>query len=769
MKALRVALLSAALVVPAHAEPVRTELPIREQPFEGTVGRTFRDSSPPPVLRPVQAPQGAPNIVVIMLDDAGFAQYDIFGGAVPSVALARLAGEGLRFNRFHTAGICSPTRAALLTGRNPHNAGVGIVTELSNGYDGYTGIIPQTTATIARVLRDNGYSTAMFGKNHNTPLSQTGPTGPFTHWPNALGFEYFYGFNAWGTSQFQPLLMENNRALPPQQDPDYQLTEDLADRAISWLQTAEAADSDRPYFLYFATGATHAPHHAPREWIDRFAGQFDGGWDAYREEAFARQKALGVVPQDAALSARPDLIPAWDSLPAETRRINARQMEVFAGFAAYTDYQIGRIVDAVRAMPDGENTLIVYIVGDNGASAEGGAGGTLNELGPGNGMPEHVSLESLADLGGPRYNNNFPAGWAWAVNAPFPYYKQVVSHLGAVRNPLIISWPAQVEDSGGLRPHFANITDIAPTLLAAAGVPAPNSVDGIGQKPLDGVSLLPVIADASLPEVRTRQYFEVFGNRALYDNGWLASAPIELFPAQSSRAHLDPDKVTWELYDLTSDFAQARDLAAQYPERLQAMQEMWWDEARRNNVLPLDWRAGERLAGRAPSMRTRFAYPSGTVNIPEPNAPNIRNRSWTITASGQFGPGDSGVIVTQGGLTGGWAFYLREGRPVFDYNLGLAEHYRIEGPAVLPAGTRSITVTFDYDGASPAERGLGGTLTVMADGHPVASGRLPRTLPNVFSMNEGFDVGTDYGSPVGDYPFPYPFTGNLGAVQVDLR
>ena len=761
-------LLALSIAMPALAEPVRTSLPIPEKTFEGTVGRTMRDSTPPSLPAPVKAPAGAPSIVVIMLDDVGFGQYATFGGAVPSPAMARLASEGVRFNRFHTAGICSPTRAALLTGRNPHNAGVGIVTELSTGYDGYTGIIPQTTVPIARILRDNGYSTAMFGKNHNTPLTETGPTGPFNHWPNALGFEYFYGFNAWGTSQFQPMLVENNRPVPPSRDADYHLTTDLADRAIAWARKVRSASPDRPYFLYVATGATHAPHHAPKEWIDRFKGQFDQGWDKHRETVFARQKALGVVPKNAVLTSRPAAVPAWDSLPAETQRSYARQMEVFAGFAAHTDAEIARIVDAVRALPGGENTLIVYIVGDNGASAEGGAGGSINEISPANGLPEHVTPAHLATLGGPAYNNNYPAGWAWAGNTPFPFYKQVVSHLGAVRNPMIMSWPRGIADNGGLRSQFANITDIAPTLLAAANIPFPSTVDGIAQKRVDGVSLLPVLKDARAPEVRTRQYFEVFSNRAIYDRGWMASARLA-DPWEANRAALDPDKVTWELYNLDKDFSQSRDLARREPVRLEAMKQLWWDEAARNNVLPLDWRAGERLAGRGSDTRTSFTLYPGTIGIPEPNAPNIRNRSWTISANGSFTPGDNGMLITQGGGTGGWAFYLRDGRPVFDYNLGLVAHYRIEAPVALPAGTKSLVARFDYEGKTPRERGLGGILTLLADGKEIASGRLERTLSSVFSLSEGLDVGADFGSPVGDYPFPSPFTGKLDEVRVDLQ
>lgn len=763
-------LVIAAMTAPAAAqEAQRHRLPIPDRIFQGTVGRTFRDSAPPVPISPVRAPKGAPNILVILLDDAGFGQYATFGGAIPSPALDTLARSGLRYNRFHTAGICSPTRAALLTGRNPHNAGVGIVTELSTGYDGYTGVIPQSTAPVARILRDNGYATAMFGKNHNTPSAEAGAGGPYAHWPNAFGFDYFYGFNAWGTSQYQPLLFENTHAVPPVSDPRYQLTHDLADHAIDWMHQVKSADPDRPYFLYLATGATHAPHHAPREWIDRFKGQFDQGWDRYREEVFARQKRLGVIPADAKLTPRPAELPAWDSLTPEQRRINARQMEVFAGFAAYADAEMKRVVDAVRAMPDGDNTLVVYIAGDNGASAEGNEHGTLNEIAPSNGLETQSwpTTASLADLGGARYNNNYPAGWAWAVNTPFRYYKQVVSHLGAVRNPLIISWPDRIKAVGGLRQQFADVTDITPTLLEAAKIAAPTNVDGFDQKRMDGVSLLPTFDRTNAAEVRTRQYFEVFANRAIYDKGWMASAKLAN-PWEPNRAALKPDAVQWELYNLDRDFTQSRDLAAQEPGKLEALKALWWDEAQRNNVLPLDWRAGERLIGlQRPASRTSFTLYPGLAGLPEASAPPVKNRSWTITAAGTFTPGDQGVLITQGGASGGWAIRMAEGRLRFEYNLDLVDLFTVEATAAVPPGTRSLAVRFDYDG-KPGERGKGGQITLLADGKTIGSGTLPRTLPGIFALNEGLDVGADYGSPVADYPLPARFTGTLDSVTVDI-
>ncbi len=731
---------------------------------------TYRDTQPPAPTPPARAPAGAPNVLIIMLDDVGYGQFGTFGGAIPSPAFDALAKDGLRYTRFHTAGICSPTRAALLTGRNPHNAGFGIVGELSTGHDGYTGVLPDSTATLARALRDNGYTTAMFGKNHNTPAAEVGPAGPFGHWPTGMGFDYFYGFHGWGADQWYPTLYEGTNIVPPSHDKSYTLNTDLADHAIAWMRRSRSAAPDKPYLLYFATGATHAPHHAPAEWIDRFKGQFDGGWDAYREAAFARQKRLGVIPADAVLTPRPDGIPAWDSLTPEQKRIAAREMEVFAGFSAQTDHEVGRVVQAARALPGGQNTLIVTILGDNGASAEGGPGGTISELSPGNGLAQEaaVTIDQLPALGGPLYENHMAYGWAWAVNAPFRYYKQVVSHLGGVRNPMIVSWPDRIKDPGGVRNQFLDVTDVAPTVLAAAGVAMPDVVDGVTQKPLDGVSALATLTSAGAPEVRRTQYFEVFGNRGIYHDGWFASARLAE-PWVVNRAALDPFKVRWELYDLDHDYSQARDLAAQYPDKLARMQELWWAEAARNNVLPLDWRAGERLMSPGgDSGQTHFTFYPGTVGIPEKIAPVVRNRSWRISASGTFQPTDTGMIVTQGGAAGGWAFHLLNGVPVFDYNLQGIRRTRITADGPVGADTGMIEMRFAYAGKA-GSRGAGGDVTILANGKPIGRGRIDRTLPNYFSINETFDIGVDYGSPVADYPFPSPALAALRQVDIDLE
>ena len=761
------------LLLVVTAAPAQSILPAPEPSFAGHIGRTYKESDPPVFPARPRPGADAPNIVVVMLDDVGFGQFSVFGGAVPSPNIEALAAQGLRFNRFHTAGICSPTRAALLTGRNPHRAGFGLVGELATGYPGYVGYLPRSTATVAEILRQHGYATAMFGKNHNTPNIEGGPAGPFDHWPAGFGFDYFYGFNGWGTSQWQPVLFENTRPVVLEPRPGYHLEADLADHAIRWARAVKGANPQQPYFLYLATGATHSPHHAPADWIAKFKGKFDAGWDRYREATFARQRALGVVPEDAHLTPRPANIPAWDSLSAERRAIAARQMEVFAAYGAYTDHEVGRVLQAVHELPGADNTLIFYLVGDNGASGEGDVEGSLVELAPSNGLANRIAWtpQVLAELGGPRWDNNYSIGWAWAMNTPFQYYKQVVSHLGAIRNPLVVSWPARIKDKGALRTQFLDVTDVMPTLLDAAGVQIPQSVNGTAQKSMDGVSALRVLLDPKVGEIRTTQYFEVFANRGLYDHGWFASAAINVYPARPDREQLDPDKVTWELYDLDHDFSQAHDLAAQQPAKLRQLQELWWAEAARNDVLPLDWRAGERLAaGRVfnTSPRTHFTYYPGTMALPAAVAPRVQNRSWRVSASGAFTPKDAGMLATQGGLTGGWAFYLQGGRVVFDYNYGRVALYSLSAP--LPARAERLDAKFAYEGKQGQPPGAGGTVTLLADGKPIGSGRVDHTLPVVFSVTDGLDVGLDLGSPVSDhYEPPFRYQGQLDSVTLDLQ
>ena len=584
----------------AHAQgasaPATVTLPRPDFHFQGQVGRTYEDSDPATFPQIVWPPKGAPNIVLVLLDDVGFGQFSVFGGGVSAPNLEKLAGQGLRYNRFHTTALCSPTRAALLTGRNHHVAGTGSITEAATGYDGYTGIIPRSTDTAAEILRQNGYATAWVGKNHNTPVWETSEIGPFDRWANGLGFDYFYGFNSGDTSQYEPILFENRNRVPRSSDPNYHLSTDIADKSIAWMQKVKVIDPNRPFFLYIAPGATHSPHQAPKDWIDKFKGQFDAGWDRYREMTFERQKLLGVIPQDAKLTPRPAGLPAWDSLNADQKRLYARMMEIFAGYGAHVDHEIGRVLDAVAKLTDADNTMIIYIVGDNGASAEGGIEGSTNENAFFNYVPEswQDNLKVIDELGGPKHFNHFPSAWAWAMNTPFQWTKQVASHFGGTRNPMIISWPAKIVDKGGLRSQFHHVIDIMPTLLDVAGLQAPNVLNGIAQKPIEGVSLTYTFGDAKAGDRRKAQVFEMGVNRGMYQNGWFASS-LSFVPWQPERKGFDIDKAKWELYNIDQDFSQADDLAAQNPEKLKALQDLWWAEAARNDILPLDWRGPERF------------------------------------------------------------------------------------------------------------------------------------------------------------------------------
>ena len=636
----------------------------------------IRDSDPATFPQIVRPPKGAPNIVLILLDDVGFGQFSVFGGGVSSPSLEKLAAQGLRYNRFHTTALCSPTRAALLTGRDHHVAGTGIITEAATGYDGYTGIIPRSAGTVAEILRQNGYATAWVGKNHNTPVWETSEIGPFDRWANGLGFDYFYGFNSGDTSQYEPILYENRNRVLRSTDPNYHLSTDIADKSIAWMQKVKVIDPDRPFFLYVAPGATHSPHQAPKEWIDKFKGQFDMGWDRYREMTFARQKQVGVVPSNAKLTPRPAGLPAWESLNADQKRLYARMMEVFAGYGAHVDNEMGRVLDAVAKLPDADNTLIIYIVGDNGSSAEGGIEGSTNENAFFNYVVEtwHDNIKVIDELGGPKHFNHFPSAWAWAMNTPFQWTKQVASHFGGTRNPMIVSWPAKITNKGELRSQFHHVVDVMPTLLEVAGVQAPDVLNGIARKPIDGISLAYTFGDAKAADRRKTQIFEMGVNRGMYQNGWFASS-LAFVPSVPERKGFEIDKAKWELYNIDQDFSQADDLAAADPEKLKALQDLWWGEAARNNVLPLDWRGPERfsdeLTGK-PNLskgRKTFVYETPLAALPEAAAPDLKNKSFTITAEAEIPPGGaSGMIFTQGGFTGGWGFYVAQGKLVGLHN-----------------------------------------------------------------------------------------------------
>jgi len=749
-------------------------LPRPDFKFPGEVGRTYLESDPPQFPQPTDAPAQAPNIVLLLVDDCGFGQYGTFGGAIPSPTMDRLAAEGLRFNRFHTTALCSPTRAALITGRNHHSASFAGITEVATGYDGYTCVLPKSCGTIGEVLRQNGYMTAWIGKNHNTPPWDTSQAGPFDRWANGLGFDYFYGFNAGDMNHWDPVLYENRNLVPKSTDPDYHLTTDIADKAIAWVRQVKSIAASRPYMLYVATGATHAPHHIWSEWADKFKGQFDGGWDKYRELTLERQKKLGVVPKDTKLTTRSKGLPAWSSLNADQKRLYARMMEVFAGYAAHCDHELGRVVDACKALPGGDNTIFIYIAGDNGASAEGGLEGSLCENLFFNGIIEkwQDNIKVIDELGGRKHFNHFPSAWAHAMNTPFQWTKQVASHFGGTRNPMIISWPARIRDKGGLRSQFLHTIDLVPTLYELCGITAPRELNGVEQKPIEGTSFAAALWDAKAPETRRTQYFELGCNRGLYHDGWMASSP-SFVPWDPVRGSWDPDTAPWELYNIDEDFSQANDLARKHPDKLRQLQDTWWVEAAKYNVLPLDWRATERFNSEAmgrPSLvrgREEITYYPGTIAVPDAASPPMLNKSWTITADIEVPKGKAeGMIVTHGGLEGGYGLYLRDGKPTFVYNFLSQERTTVAATQPLPPGKTKLVVDFRYDGGGV---GKGGTLTLSANGKTLAKGRLERTVPAQFSLGEGLDIGMDIGSPIDfTYELPFAYTGTIKQVQIRL-
>ncbi|SCV01821.1 putative arylsulfatase [Cupriavidus necator] len=725
----------------------------------------------------VKAPAGAPNVVIVLLDDVGFGAPSTFGGPVRMPVLDSLAREGLRYNNFHTTAICSPTRAALLTGRNAHATGIGAVENVPDERPGYSGFHTKDTATIAEVLRQNGYSTAAIGKWHQTPDWELSPSGPFDRWPTGEGFERFYGFQGGETDQYDPSLYDGTTPVMRPQGQDYHLTEDLADKAIGWLRVQHAVTPGKPVFLYFAPGAAHAPLQAPKAWIDKYRGQFDQGWDKLREEIFARQKALGVIPANTALTARMPDLPAWDTLSADQKRVASRLMEVYAGFLAHTDAQVGKLVDALKASGQFDNTMFLYIVGDNGASSEGGLLGSASYFAPVQGLPESdaARLAQLDALGGPGTYPHFPAGWAWALDTPFKWSKAVASHLGGTRNPMVVVWPKHVNDRGGLRSQFSHVNDIAPTILEAAHIQAPSVVNGIRQKPMDGVSLLYSFADAKAAARHSTQYFEVFGHRAIYHDGWMASAFHSRRPwsvIDYSQKKFEDDQ--WELYDLSTDFSQAHDLAQREPARLAAMQDLFTREAQRNQVLPLrnmtptDARALPSLS----AGRTSMTFGQGVVGVPESALPKTYNRSWSVSATVDTGEQARGVIASLGGGSAGWSLYLDgSGHPVFTYRLFDLKTVTLRGPAPLAAGRHQLRFDFNYDGGG---YGKGANVQLLVDGKPAGMDRLPASPPGFYTIDETFDVGIDHGSAAGEYPagaMPgYAFTGGrIDKGSIDLR
>lgn len=748
-------------------------LPRPEKPLSAQVERTWQDSKPAKIPA-IRAPENAPNIVIVLLDDVGFGAAGGFGGPVATPALDRLARNGLRYNAFHTTALCSPTRAALLTGRNHHSVGSGQITELATGFDGYTSMIPKSTATIAELLRQHGYNTSAWGKWHNTPSWETSSTGPFDRWPTGMGFEKFYGFIGGESHQYEPPLYEGTTPIERPNKPGYTLNNDLADQAIAWIRLQKSVAPGKPFFVYFAPGATHAPHHVPKEWSDKYQGKFDQGWDALREETFERQKKLGIIPANAKLTPRPPQIPAWESLTPERRKIASRLMEIYAGYLAQTDSEVGRIVEAIGELGVLDNTMIIYIVGDNGASGEGTPYGVLNEMSVLNGVPEDPSvvLKHLDELGGPTAYNHYPVGFAWACDTPFQWTKQVASHFGGTRNAMVISWPKQIRDGGGLRSQFHHCIDIVPTILEAVGIPEPSMVNGVPQKPIEGISMMYTFDDPKAAGRRRTQYFEMMANRALYDNGWIASCFHGRVPWEFSFVKgscFDTEK--WELYNLAEDFSQADNLADKYPEKLRALQDLFWAEAAKHNVLPLDDRGGDRVdTANWPvpgGDRTKFTFYAGAVRIPEASAPVTKNRSFTIEADVDIPQGGAeGVVTAIGGVVGGWSLYFKDGKPSFTYNYLTDERPTITSSEKLDQGPATIRYEFAYDGSGA---GKGGISKLLVNNQLVAQGRIERTVPLLFSCDETFDVGTDTGSPVGLYPRDFAFTGTIKKVDVELK
>lgn len=749
------------------------DLPRTLPEFKGKIGETF-ETSEQDYPQPFEAPENAPNVIVVLLDDVGFGQTGTFGGPIPTPAIDKLANNGLTYTRFHTTGICSPTRAAMLTGRNHHQVGFGTISELSTGYPGYHSVIDKNAATVAEVLKQNGYSTAVWGKWHNTPDWETSPIGPFDRWPTGLGFEYFYGFQGGETSQYEPQLIRNTLTVEPPKTPEegYHLTEDLTEDAINWMRQQKSIDAKKPYFMYFSTGAAHAPLHVSQEWIDKFKGQFDDGWDVMREKTIARQKALGIIPQDTKLTERPESIPSWDEQSDKAKKLYAYQMEVYAAFMAHTDYWVGKLIDEARSLPGGENTMVMYIVGDNGASAEGSLEGTLNNMMTQNGFPDDVDrqLAALDELGGPEYENHYAVPWAWAGSAPFQWMKRVPSHFGGTRNGLIVSWPKGIKAKNEKRTQFHHVIDIAPTIYEAAGIKFPNNVNGVEQIQLAGVPMNYTYENANAKDTRTTQYFETGGHRAIYHEGWVA-ASFHGVPWQLSGS-VGFDNDVWELYNIEEDYSQANDLAKQYPEKLEELKAMFKAEAEKFNVYPLDDRFAERGFNQArPSItrgKTTFKYLPGTKRIPEGSAPKVYARSHTISAKINYKKGDEGVIVATGGSAAGYTLFIKDNKLCYTYNFFHKHHYKLVSDINLPDG--DIDVKMVYTQRDSKELGAGGTATLFVNGKQTANGNIDKVVPYRFSATETMDIGMDLGAPVTpQYKVPFEYTGEIKYVQFDLN
>ena len=759
----------------------RTILPIGDPQY---VGLTTYDAKDPdtkfPPIEPLRPPKGAPNVLIVLLDDVGFAASSAFGGAISTPTAERLAKGGLKFNRFHTTALCSPTRQAMLTGRNHHSVNMGSICELATSAPGYSSVLPKDKAALAMTLKLNGYSTAQFGKCHEIPVWQTSPMGPYDQWPSGGGgFEYFYGFIGGETNQYYPAIYEGTTPVEPDKTPEegYHFTEDMTNKAIKWVRQQKALMPDKPFFMYFAPGACHAPHHVPKEWADKYKGKFDQGWDKLREQIFARQKELGVVPGDAELTKRPQEIPAWDQMPQELRPILARQMEIYAAFLEHTDHHVGRLVDALKDLEVLGDTLVMYIIGDNGASGEGTLNGSFNEMAMLNGMSGVETVEfmksKIDEFGGPHAYNHYAVGWAHAMDTPYQWTKQVASHWGGTRNGTIVHWPKGIKAKGEIRSQFHHVIDVAPTILEAAGLPAPAIVNSVQQAPLEGISMLYAFDNAKAAERRETQYFEMFCNRGIYHKGWTAVTRHST-PWDAAKPLPAFDDDVWELYDTNKDWTQARDIAKDQPQKLKELQRLWLIEATKYSVLPLDDRRMERfnsdLAGRPQLVKgkTQILF-GGMGRLTENCVINIKNKSYSVTAEIVVPKsGANGVIIAQGGAFNGWSLYAKDGKLKYCYNLLGIKLFYVESNKAILTGQHQVRMEFKYDGGGLAK---GGNALLYFDGTKVGEGRVDTTVPMIFSADETCDVGKGTGSAVTtDYdPKDNEFSGEVNWVQIDLE
>lgn len=759
---------------PGTSTATGTQLPKPDPAFKGKIGQTFLDSTPD-YPQPVKAPKGAPNVLLILLDDVGFGMCSTFGGPVPTPHMQQLANDGLKYTRFHTTALCSPTRAALLCGRNHHSCATGVIIEMGTGYPGYTGMMPRSTALVSETLRDNGYATGMFGKWHNTPEPDISPAGPFDRWPTGLGFDYFYGFNQGETHQYYPVIYRNTTWVPQPKSPEqgYHFTADMTDEAIRWTQNVRAASPEKPWFVYFSTAGVHAPHHAPPEYREKYEGKFDHGWDKQRELTHAKQLEMGVIPKGTKLTPRPQEIPSWDTRSADEKKVYTRLMENYAGYMDYTDAEVGRYIEMLRQSGELDNTLIMYVVGDNGASAEGGLEGTFSEVASllGIQLGLESTMERLDEIGGPTSEPHVPVGWAWSMDAPFQWTKQVASHFGGTRNPMVVHWPKGIKSKGEIRTQFHHVIDVVPTILEACNIPEPKTVNGIPQKPIEGVSMMYSFDDVGAKGKRTTQYFELATNRAIYHDGWVACARTGV-PWVTLGKDLEMMKeAPWELYNIEKDFSQADDLAAEEPEKLKALQNRLLEEAKKYNVFPLDPRFSERFD---PSLRTSgtpptsWTYYGNDVWLPEPIGPQLFPRAHSITATIDIPKGGAeGVVTCAGAFSAGWTLYLKDGKPHYRYQFFETADVDIPGTVAIPEGKVDLKTEFMPDATSKTG---GGTLKLFVNGEPAGEGKLTHTA---FRHGlEPFEVGRDSITPIAPAykdKGEFEFTGKIEKLVFELN